>query len=108
VTAAGTTANGTVQSTTAPAAAEVPASIRRLYTSPAALLNCAAAVTGQTGAVPLAVEFARYTTPTAHHAPSVIFVFRGNDASHVNVYIANSDCPGNLPIREYLSEVPLS
>jgi hypothetical protein len=85
--------------------ASLPKPLHPLFTSPTALLNCAASLTGRKGAVPLAVEFARYTTAAARNAPSALFVFP-LDSTHVVVYVAGPSCSGTEEIRDYL-KVPI-
>jgi hypothetical protein len=83
-------------------AKQVPSALRPLYNSATQLLNCAATLTGKKDAVPLAVEFARYTTASVRHAPSAIFVFPV-DPTHVQVYVASPDCTGPEPIRDFFN-----
>jgi hypothetical protein len=88
-----------------PVPAQVPQALHPLYSSPSALLHCAAILADQKDAVPLAVEFARYTTSFIRHAPSVLFVFPV-DPTHVQVIVASPDCAGQQPIRDVLN-VPI-
>jgi hypothetical protein len=83
----------------------LPKSLRPLFSSPTSLLNCAASLTGKKGEVPLAVEFARYTTAAARNAPSALFVFPF-DSTHVVVYVAGPTCSGVKQIRDYV-KVPI-
>jgi hypothetical protein len=86
-------------------AKRVPLTLRPLYNSPSSLLHCAAILTGQKNAVPLAVEFTRYTTASVRHAPSVLFVFP-IDPTHVRAFVTTSDCASQLPIRDVVN-VPI-
>jgi anti-sigma factor RsiW len=83
----------------------VPQALHPLYSSPSALLHCAATLADQKDAVPIAVEFTRYTTTSVRHAPSVLFVF-SVDPTHVEVIVASPDCTGQEPIRDVLN-VPI-
>jgi anti-sigma factor RsiW len=84
----------------------LPQKLQPLYSSPPALLHCAATLTDQKTAVPLAVEFARYTTASVRHAPSVIFVFPV-DPTHVEVFVVSPDCTGQQPFRDVFPNVPV-
>jgi hypothetical protein len=85
--------------------ANLPRALRPMFSSPTTLLNCAASLTDQKGEVPLAVEFARYTTAAARNAPSALFVFPF-DSTHVVVYVAGPTCTGLEHIREFV-KVPI-
>lgn len=84
----------------------VPAALRHLYQSRPALLSCAAKVSDTPGAVPLTVDFARWTNGQYHSAPSVIFVFQQPPSSAV-VIVTGPTCAGLDAIRDY-HIVPLS
>jgi hypothetical protein len=73
----------------------VPAPLRHYADSRAALLACAAYITDTPHASPLAVDFARWSNPSAHlhNAPSVIFVFADPDDVHLlDVYVVAPTC----------------
>jgi hypothetical protein len=68
------------------------------------LLQCAAYVSGQQNAVPLAVDFGRWTNGSYHRAPSIVLVFRDNDPATVSVFVYGPKCDGNS-LRTF-SQVP--
>jgi hypothetical protein len=84
----------------------VPKALRALSRSRTRLLNCAATITDQPGAVPLAIDFARWTNGQYHRAPVVVFVFAGKAAGTAAVFIVAPACDGNS-LLDY-SQVPLS
>ena len=87
----------------------VPAVLRPLFDSRADILHCAATLTGIPNAVPIAVDFGRWTNPNAklHNAPSAIFVLRDADANVVDVWVVNPSCSGDLLVRTD-TKVPLN
>jgi len=87
----------------------VPAVLRPLYDSRTSILRCAATLTGIPNAVPIAVDFGRWTNPNAklRNAPSAIFVFRAADPNAVDVWVVNPSCSGNLLVRTD-TKVPLN
>jgi anti-sigma factor RsiW len=79
----------------------LPQKLQPLFGSPPALLHCAASLTDRKDAVPLAVEFARYTTASVRAAPSVFFVFPV-DPTHVDLYVAGPSCAGVEQVRDFI------
>jgi hypothetical protein len=84
----------------------VPASLKPLYDSRTKLLSCARYLTGIPNAVPIAVDFGRWTHPPYNAAPSVIFVFRDPEPDRVDVYVTDPTCSGVGAVRAY-EKVPL-
>jgi hypothetical protein len=76
----------------------VPAALRPLYHSRQKLLQCAATLTTIPGAVPIAVDFGRWTGPTARHIPAVVFVFGTTDPNKVDVYVSRASCDSSVPL----------
>jgi hypothetical protein len=99
------TANGG-ESHTFSSAKSVPPALLPLYSSRAKLLACAAYLTGQANAVPLAIDFGRWTNGTYRNAPSAVFVFRASNPDVVDVYVTDPSCSGTGAVRTYV-EVPL-
>jgi hypothetical protein len=87
-----------------PASHAVPKALLPLYSSPQKLLACAAFVTPTAGALPIAVDFGRWSAPPFHRAPSVIFVFAGS-ATTVRVVVVGPSCAGDA-VRKF-TEVAL-
>jgi hypothetical protein len=85
----------------------VPAVLRPLFDSRARILHCAAALTGIPNAVPIAVDFGRWTNGQYKKAPSAILVMRDPDPNKVDVWVTNPSCSGNLVVR-IRDEVPLN
>lgn len=106
--ASGAASQGGLPAATAPRAAAgqtsesfvpplVP-SLQRLANSRTALLACAAYITDTPNAVPLAVDFGRWSNPATHTRPrpSVIFVFSDpTDSSALTVYVVAPACGGS-------------
>jgi hypothetical protein len=84
----------------------VPQSLQPLYHSRQKLLRCAAFLSGVPDAVPLAIDFGRWTNGTFHNAPSAIFIFRDTDPSVVDVYVTGPKCDDNS-LRTFV-KVPAS
>lgn len=78
----------------------VPGPLRHLYQSRSALLDCAATVSDTPGAVPLTVDFARWTNNNYHAAPSVIFVFRQSPTTALTI-VTGPTCAGLDAVRDY-------
>jgi hypothetical protein len=70
----------------------VPKPLQQLANSRAMILNCAAVLTGSHNAVPLAVDFGRWTNPPLRRVPSAIFVFKNPDPAMVSVYVTSPAC----------------
>jgi hypothetical protein len=85
----------------------VPASLKPLYDSRTKLLNCARYVSGTPNAVPIAVDFGRWTNDQYTAAPSVIFVFRDPEPDRVDVIVTDPTCSGVGAVR-ILVKVPLN
>lgn len=85
----------------------VPASLRPLYNSRAKLLRCAAYLSQIPNAVPLAVDFGRWTNATYQKAPSVILIMRDSDPRVVDVYVTGPTCFGVGAVRTYV-KVPVN
>jgi hypothetical protein len=83
----------------------VPKALRPLFDSRTKLLQCAVRMTGESNAVPLAIDFARWTNGEFHSAPSIFLVFRDPNPEVVDVYVAAPDC-GTGDLRTYV-KVPL-
>jgi hypothetical protein len=79
----------------------VPASLQSLYHSRQKLLHCAAFLGRARDAVPLAIDFGRWTNGSLHDAPSVVFVFRDPDPSVVDVYVTGPSCDDGT-VRTYV------
>jgi hypothetical protein len=79
-------------STEIPSDQPVPAALRPLYNSRARLLQCAATITDTVGAIPLTVDFARWSYESFSKSPVAIFVFRDPDPSVVDVYVVGPSC----------------
>jgi hypothetical protein len=80
--------------------APVPTQLTHLFSDQTALLQCAATATDTTGAVPLAVDFGRWTNPTAtppiKNVPAVIFVFAdASDSTVADVWVVAASCDGS-------------
>jgi hypothetical protein len=78
----------------------VPKSLLPLYSSPEKLLACARSVTPTVGALPIAVDFGRWSGPPFRHAPSVIFVFAGTTPATVRVVVIGPSCAGDA-VRQF-------
>lgn len=102
---AGAPAPGTSTSTLA-VNRPVAKSLQPLYNSRQRLLHCAAVVTAEPNAVPIAVDFGRWTNGSMHKSPAVVFVFRDPNASFVDAYVVGPRCDGNS-IRTF-HQVPVS
>lgn len=79
--------------------APIPAALRHLRSDRAALLACAATVTQQAGATPLAVDFGRWSNPNVkppiRRVPAVIMVFPALESSNeIDVYVVRPACDG--------------
>lgn len=85
----------------------VPAALGPLYNSRTRLLQCAAYLSGIPHAVPLAVDFGRWTNGPYHASPSAIFVFRDPNSNVVDVYVTGPTCSGTDAVRIY-DKVPLN
>jgi hypothetical protein len=70
----------------------VPKPLQQLANSRAMILNCAAVLTGSHNAVPLAVDFGRWTNPPLRRVPSAIFVFKNPNPGVVSVYVTSPAC----------------
>jgi hypothetical protein len=73
----------------------VPAPLRRYADSRPTLLACAALITDTHGAQPLAVDFARWSNPTAHvkPVPALVMVFADpQDSDKLDVYVVAPAC----------------
>ncbi|MBV9484678.1 MAG: hypothetical protein JO246_01320 [Frankiaceae bacterium] len=85
----------------------IPKALKPLATSRNKILDCARNITGELDAVPLTVDFARWSNPPVYkHAPSAIFIFRSPKPNTVVVYVTNPSCSGNDIVREF-AQVPL-
>jgi hypothetical protein len=49
-------------------------------------------LTGSHNAVPLAVDFGRWTNPPLRRVPSAIFVFKNPNPAAVSVYVTSPAC----------------
>jgi hypothetical protein len=85
----------------------VPASLKPLYDSRTKLLSCARYVSGIPNAVPIAVDFGRWTNGQYTAAPSVIFVFRDPEPDRVDVIVTDPTCSGVGAVR-ILLKVPVN
>jgi anti-sigma factor RsiW len=110
-TPAGTTAISPVASPAAPSPkaitlrrSPVAPALRALYNSRAKLLACAATLNGH-GAIPITVDFGRWTFESFRKAPAAIFVFRDPDPSVVDVFVVGPSC-STASVRTYV-KVPL-
>lgn len=83
----------------------VPVALRPLYDSRAKLLACAAFLTGNPNAVPLTVDFGRWTNGTLKRVPSAVFVMRDPNPDVVDVYVTAPACNGGS-LRTYV-KVPV-
>jgi len=82
----------------------IPKQLLPLYNSRAKILACARTLTGES-AVPLTVDFARWSNPpTQKHLPAAVFVFRAATPDHVAVFVTSPACDGTF--YSYV-EVPL-
>jgi hypothetical protein len=113
--ASGTTAQAPEASSTAPApdtetngsrsrvlaSGPVPLTLRPLYNSRAKILQCAAVLSGVPNAVPLAVDFGRWTYESFRRSPAAVFVFKDPDPSVVDVYVTGPACNGDS-VRTYV------
>jgi hypothetical protein len=79
----------------------VPAALRPLYNSRTKLLACAAFLTGIKNAVPLTVDFGRWTNATLKGTPAAVFVMRDPSPSVVDVYVTGPACDGGS-LRTYV------
>jgi hypothetical protein len=70
----------------------VPKPLQQLANSRAAILNCAAVLTGSHNAVPLAVDFGRWSNPPLRRVPSAVFVFKNPNPADVSVYVTSPSC----------------
>jgi hypothetical protein len=84
--------------------APVAPALRALYSSRAKLLDCAATLNGH-GAIPITVDFGRWTFESFRKAPAAIFVFRDPDPSVVDVFVVGPSCSTGS-VRTYV-KVPL-
>jgi hypothetical protein len=84
----------------------VPKVLQPLYNSHAKLLACAARLSSIPNAVPLAIDFGRWTNGDFHSAPSIILILRDPNPEVVDVYVTGPTCSGNAEIRT-LTKVPL-
>ncbi|HWB66976.1 MAG TPA: hypothetical protein VG708_09135 [Mycobacteriales bacterium] len=84
----------------------LPKALRTLQQSPRRVLACASFISGSANAVPLAVDFGRWTGGSYHAAPSIILVLP-DDATHVGVYVVAPACRSDTSLREY-QRVPLA
>lgn len=84
----------------------VPKPLQALAGSRAKILACAAALTGSHNAVPLAVDFGRWTNPPLRRAPSAIFVFKSPDPSAVSVYVTPPACDSGTVYTYRLVPLP--
>jgi negative regulator of sigma E activity len=108
---------GTLPTLTAPRAAAaltfnaaVPTELAHLYSDRAALLQCAAVASDTAGAVPLAVDFGRWRSPTAKPSakpvPAIIFVFNSvQNSNTVDVFVVSASCDANS-LLEYKTGIP--
>jgi hypothetical protein len=83
-----------------------PKPLQPLAGSQAKILACAATLTGQQDAVPLAVDFGRWTNPPYHRAPSAIFVFTSDTASAVRVFVTPPACDSGMLYAYRLVPLP--
>jgi hypothetical protein len=65
------------------------------------LLSCARYLTGESDAVPIAIDFGRFTDASYSRAPSIVFVFRDADPNYVDVYVSGPTCQGTDAVRTY-------
>jgi hypothetical protein len=84
----------------------VPANLRPLYNSRAKLLACARVVSGIPNAVPLAVDFGRWSNGAIHNVPAIVMIFRDANPEQVDVYVTDPTCSGTGQIYAYV-KVPL-
>jgi hypothetical protein len=84
----------------------VPVAMRPLFDSRAKLLACAAYLTGIPHAVPLTVDFGRWTNGAYKGAPSAVLVMRDSNPDVVDVYVTGPTCSGTGAIRTYI-KVPV-
>jgi hypothetical protein len=98
--------SGTVSGSRELSKQPVPKELRRIAGSHARLLQCAARLTDKPGAVPEAIDFARWTNGQYVRAPSILFVFNGIRPSTLTVYVTNPTCTGDTLIRD-LAIIPL-
>lgn len=83
----------------------IPAALQPLARSRAKILACAAVLAGQGNAVPLAVDFGRWTNPPQfNRSPAAVFIFKGGNPSNVAVYVVGPACDGTI---DQFSVVPL-
>jgi len=73
----------------------VPAVMQPLYHSRQRLLACASTLSTVPDAVPLAIDFGRWTNGRFHKSPVAIFIFRDIDPSVVDVIVTGPRCDGN-------------
>lgn len=84
----------------------VPKVLRPLFNSHAKLLACAARLSSIPNAVPLAIDFGRWTNGDFHSAPSIILILRDPNPEVVDVYVTGPTCSGNAELRTF-TKVPL-
>ncbi len=87
--------------------APVPAVLKPLYDSRTKVLRCAAALSGIPNAVPIAVDFGRWTNSTYHNAPALFLILRDSDPNQVDVYVTDPTCSGVGQVLT-VAKVPLN
>jgi hypothetical protein len=87
----------------------VPAALRPLFESRARILHCAAVLTGNPHAVPIAVDFGYWTNGQYTKAPSAIFVMTDPNPKKVDVWVTDPTCSGTAAsqVRTY-NQVPVN
>jgi anti-sigma factor RsiW len=65
------------------------------------LLSCARYLTDTTTAVPIAIDFGKWSDATHTGVPSIVFVFRDTNPNAVDVYVSGPTCRGIHAIRTY-------
>ena len=84
----------------------VPKPLQKLANSRAKILQCAATLTDSHNAVPLAVDFGRWTNPPYRRTPSAIFIFKSPNPSAVSVYVTPPTCTSGTIYTYRLVPVP--
>ena len=82
-------------------AALLAGGLRPDYGNRSWLLSCARYLTGESNAVPIAIDFGRWTNASYKSAPSIVFVFRDINPSYVDVFVSGPTCHGTDAIRTY-------
>jgi hypothetical protein len=86
---------------TGTASQPVPSSLQSHYGNRSWLLSCARYLTDTNTAVPIAIDFGKWSDATHTGVPSIVFVFRDTNPNAVDVYVSGPTCRGIHAIRTY-------